>query len=425
MARRILVVCRHFWPEETKLNDLCGRLVSYGFKLDVLCGQPSSKDGEFAEGYNSFKVRRETHEKIDIYRTFDVKKGNNSNIRIFLNYITFPLISLFQSRKLSGKQYDAVLIYQMNPVMMCWPGLRIAEKQHICAYIYVEELWPYAAYSALDVQSGLFRRFLYSISMNCYKKAQKLIVPSYEMRKYFADRLGMLDEQLPVITEFPDNSFFNNTPDGSLMEKLAGSFTVLIHGDFYGQLSVKTVISACALLMQSDASNIVFVVIGESGKIAELASAVSDNGMDDRFFFEGSVNRSALGNYIHITDVVAVIAKPEGEYDYKIPGNIIDFMAMGKPVVASLSGLVRDIVREAGCGYTTEPEDAAGISKAILNIYHMKAGERKQMGEKASAWCQKYHNIDKNSENIAWILAGEDMQEDSSDNSRKSSIQKL
>ena len=93
MPKRILVVCRHFWPEHTRVNDLCDKLAAVGYKVDVLCGQPSAENGDFMKGYGSFRVRRETRDKINIYRTFDVKKGTDSNISIFLNYITFPIAS--------------------------------------------------------------------------------------------------------------------------------------------------------------------------------------------------------------------------------------------------------------------------------------------------------------------------------------------
>ena len=111
MARRILIVSRHFWPEPGRVTDLCERLAAVGYKVDVLCGQPSTTTGTFVKGYNSYKVRRETHNKINIYRTIDVKKGTDSNISIFLNYITFPLTSLFLNKKLMQNRYSAILVY--------------------------------------------------------------------------------------------------------------------------------------------------------------------------------------------------------------------------------------------------------------------------------------------------------------------------
>ena len=409
MPKRILVVCRHFWPEYTRLNELCTRLAAFGFKIDVLCGQPSLESGEFYKGYNSFKVRREVHDKLNLYRTVDVKKGTDSNISIFLNYITFPLMSFFVTRKLEKHRYDAVFVYQLSPVMMCAPGIRIAKKQQIPVYVYVAELWPQRVYSQLDVQSTLFRKFLMSLSMHYYRRATRLIVPTEAMRKYFADRLGLMDEELALVPLTPDPWFEADAVDESLMEKLAGSFHLLITGDFEGELSVKTVIKVALMIREGNARNIRFVVTGSEGRIRELEDAVEQEGLEDYFYFEGNVEPEDLGRYLHIADIMLAIVKPERENEYALPVQVVNMIAAGKPVVASLSGYVRDAIREAGCGMTTEPEDSTGIFQAIMAIYNMSPEEREEMGKKARLCQEQFFNREEHAESIAWILAGENV----------------
>ena len=409
MPKRILVVCRHFWPEYTRLNELCSKLAAFGFKIDVLCGQPSRENGEFFEGYNSFKVRREVHDKINLYRTVDVKKGTDSNISIFLNYITFPLMSFFVMRKLQAHRYDAVFVYQMSSVMTCAPGMRIAKKQEIPVYVYVAELWPQRVYSQLDVQSTLFRKFLMRLSMHYYRKATRLIVSTQAMKKYFADRLGLLDEELALVPLTPDPWYEADAVDESLLEKLAGSFNLLITGDHEKELSVKTVIKVARMIQEGSARSIRFVVTGTDGRIRELSEAVEQEGLSDYFFFEGDVEPEDLGRYLHIADIMLYVVKPERENEYAIPVQVVNQIAAGKPVVASLSGYVRDAIRDAGCGMTTEPEDAAGLYQAIMTIYGMSPEERREMGMNARKCQERYFNRQEHAESIAWILAGENV----------------
>ena len=425
MSRRILVVCRHFWPERAGVTDLCDRLAGYGYKVDVLCGQPSAENGDFVKGYHAFRVRRETHNHITIYRTFDVKKGTDSNISIFLNYITFPAASLFRTRSLAKKNYSAILIYQLSPVIMSSPGFRIGKKLGIPVYLYVAELWPQHCYSVMDIQNRLLRKSLYRLSMHYYRKADKLIVTSQAMRKYFADHLGMMDRQLPVVTSVPDPAYLEDIPDDSLKEKLAGSFTVLIAGDFGGWLSVKTVIRVARKIRESEVRNIRFVVTGTGDRIRQLKKAVNEDGFSDDFYFEGRVSPDNLGRYLHVADILAVIVKPEGENEYTVPPEIISLIAAGKPVVASLSEHTRDLIREAKCGYTTEPEDAAGICQGILSIYRMPQEKRLEVGQNASAWQQTYYNNETNAEKMARIISGEEAPGDASEEDDISSVRKL
>ena len=417
MQKRILVVSRHFWPEHTRLYDLCEKLVSCGFRVDVLCGQPSGEDGEFMKGYNSFKVRRETHKKLNIYRTIDVKRGSFSHVRMFLDYIVFPLMSFRVTKKLEENEYDAVLIYQQSPVMMCGPGLAVAKKRNIPVYIYAAELWPESVFLDLDVQSSLFRKFLYRLSMHYYWEASKVIVTSTEMRRYFAEHLGMTDRELPIVTDFPDEDYEQISIDDTLLEKTAGCFTLLIPGDFREQLSVETIIKTAEMIRGSNANNIRFVVLGTGRKIEQLRKRVRQQMLDDHFYFEGKISSGGIGNYLYVTDIITAFVKPEKISEYTMPHEIINYLAAGKPVVISLSGMVREMIRGAGCGYTTEPEDAAGMYSSIMKIYRMSETERRQMGQKALE-CQQIHfSRDMAAQKIAWILAGEEIESTEPDTS--------
>ena len=51
MARRLLVVTQHFWPENFRINDIVQGLIADGIEVDVLCGLPNYPKGEWFEGY--------------------------------------------------------------------------------------------------------------------------------------------------------------------------------------------------------------------------------------------------------------------------------------------------------------------------------------------------------------------------------------
>ena len=87
---KILVVCQHYWPENFRINDIVDGFIERGHEVDVLCGQPNYPTGEFFKGYDSHTIKEEMHGKVRVYRAFEVKRGSNTNIRIFLNYMTYP-----------------------------------------------------------------------------------------------------------------------------------------------------------------------------------------------------------------------------------------------------------------------------------------------------------------------------------------------
>jgi len=132
-SKRILVVCQHFWPESFRINDLCNGFIENNLEADVLCGQPNYPKGEWYDGYGLFRKRRQTHRGVNIHRTFAIRRGNNSKLRICLNYLSFTLSSLFHVPGLLKNQYDKIFIYELSPVYMAWAGILIGrlKKQRL------------------------------------------------------------------------------------------------------------------------------------------------------------------------------------------------------------------------------------------------------------------------------------------------------
>ena len=76
------------------------------------------------------------------------KKGNTGPM-IFLNYVSWPLFSLFSLPRLHGRKYDAVLCYNTSPVLMSFPAIVYAKLHKIPLTNYVLDIGPenYTRYS--------------------------------------------------------------------------------------------------------------------------------------------------------------------------------------------------------------------------------------------------------------------------------------
>ena len=407
MVKKILVISRHFRPENTRINELCRAFADADIRTDVLCGKPSGEDGEFLPGYHFLKNRRESFGKVSLYRCFDVRKGNGSNLRIFLNCVTFPLGALLKLRRLKHHSYDAVFVFQSSSVLECLPGVRAAKKQKIPLYINVVSVWPQSLYAQMDVRSGLFRKILQAISLHYYRKADRLIVPSEEMQGYFAGLTGISKERLPVVTHVPLSSWEQPFPKEHLMERFAGSFTLFMGGGFASRLSAETLTEAAKMVRKSSMRNVRFVIAGKGEAYDRLKAAVQKANLQDWFYLEGHLPSDVIGAYAYVADVMLGVSEPEETDELLLPQELINYLAAGKPVLISLSGLVRRLVRTAGCGYTTEPHDAKGIFEGISKLYRMAPEERARLGQNAREYQQIFHNPGRNAEDILSILRGE------------------
>ena len=181
--KKILVICQHYWPENFRITDICEGFAERGYEVDVLCGQPNYPKGEWYPGYGPFKNRRQVHNGVRIRRTFEIKRGNNSNIRIFLNYMSFPVASLFHIPYLCRQKYDRIFIYELSPVMMALPGILVGKIMKIKTTMYVLDMWPQNLYSIVNVKSSFWREIAERVSMWHYKNVNQVITVSERMRE--------------------------------------------------------------------------------------------------------------------------------------------------------------------------------------------------------------------------------------------------
>ncbi|MGZ6005792.1 MAG: glycosyltransferase family 4 protein, partial [Candidatus Saccharimonadales bacterium] len=179
---KMLVVCQHFWPEAFRINDICDYLLDRNCEIEVLCGIPNYPKGQFFEGYSYFKNRKQIHNGIEVRRALEIPRGSNTNLRIFLNYISFPWASLFHLPRLLTKKYDKIFIYQLSPVMMSIAGIIVGKLKRTETTMYVLDLWPENLFSVLDIKNRFLRALITKISHWHYRHVDKLVVLSEKMK---------------------------------------------------------------------------------------------------------------------------------------------------------------------------------------------------------------------------------------------------
>ncbi|MBR3242123.1 MAG: glycosyltransferase family 4 protein [Parasporobacterium sp.] len=404
---KILVVCQHYWPENFRINDIVQGFLERGHEVDVLCGQPNYPVGEFFEGYDSHSVKEEMHEGVRIFRTFEVKRGSNSNLRIFLNYSVFPLVSYFRAGKLKNNGYDRIFIYEISPVMMAAAGLRLQKKKKIETVMYVLDLWPQNLYSVLNIQNKLARRFLYWISMVIYKKPDRLITVSEKMRQYFLEKLDFSEEEITFIPQSPEKLYERRISDPELRGRFSKGFQIVFTGNISPAQNFPLILEAAGLLKEEGFSDIHFVIVGDGMSAKDVKQAVSDLKLEEMFTFEGFQPMEQMPAYADIADALIATLKTEGVEDYAIPAKVMSYMALGKPLLIAMEGEINEIVKEARCGLTSDPNDAAQLRDNILTLYRMKKEERENMGENAFLYQQQHFERNQSIDQILQVIQGE------------------
>ena len=394
-------MCQHYWPESFRITDLCEGFVENGIEVDVLCGEPNYPKGEWMEGYGPFAHRREIHNGVKIMRTFEIKRGNNSNLRIFLNYITFPVASFFHIPFLLRRKYDRIFIYQLSPVLMAFSGIILSKIKKIETIMYVLDMWPQNLYAILDIRNKVVKRFIEKVSLWHYCNVDKIMVPSKRMRDYYVSKLNFSENNIVYIPQCCEAVYEKKVLNLELKKRFQNGFNIVFTGNISPDQSFETIINAAISLKAQGIKDINWIIVGDGMSRREVEDSVVRNGLIDNFFFEGFHPKEKIPEYMCIADaLIGCLSKNELQ-DFYIPAKIMSYFAAGKPILLAMDGEVRDIVKEADCGYTCASEDCDTLQKNILKLYEMSENERDNLGNNAYLYHNKYFN---RNENIKEIL---------------------
>lgn len=387
---RVLIVCQHFWPESFRINDISNYLIEKDYEVDVLCGKPNYPKGSFLPGYSYFKPHQETHNGATLYRTFEIPRGNNTNTRIFLNYLSFPIASLFHIPKLLTKKYDKILIYQLSPVMMAIAGIILGKLKHVETTMYVLDLWPENLFSVLPIKNKILNKLATSISHWHYRHVDKLVALSETMKAQLVSVTKISNTRITVLPQACEKEYEIEKSDKDIQNKFRKDkmFNILFTGNLSPAQSLGTMLDAAKILQTRGITDVRWVVVGDGMSRKSFEKEIKEAKLEKNFVFEGFKPLTDIPKYANVADALVGCLVKSDLLDATIPAKVMSYLALGRPVLLAMDGEARDLInKKARCGFACETEDADALAKNIIALRAMSAPERKAMGKRG----KEYH----------------------------------
>lgn len=385
--KKVLVICQHYWPETFRVTDLCEGFVENGYDVDVLCGIPNYPTGKFFKGYGIFKNRRQKYKGVNIFRVLEIPRGNNSNLRISLNYLSFSFFALFHLFKLRKNGYDRVLVYELSPVFMIFPGIVMSRLIKKPLYVYICDFWPYSLFSIIKVKNKFIVKQITKMSFWHYKQANGLMGVFKGIQKRLVNEVKIAPEKTLYIPQAAEKFYEKEEKNKSLEKKYKNRFKIVFAGNINPAQSFETIISAAEKLKNQNVTNIIFIIIGGGMSKNWLIDQVRKKQLTELFSFEGFKPVEEIPQYQTLADVLICALSKSQLFEYGIPAKIQSYMASGKPIVAAMNGSANTLINTSGSGIAVKSGDSQGLANAILTLYKMTPLQRKKIGEMA----RKYH----------------------------------
>ncbi len=391
LKRRLLVVTQHFGPENFRISDIVKGLVESGIDVDVICGIPNYPNGIIPNGYGMFKNRKQSYFGANIYRTFEITRKGNSNIRIFLNYISYPFFALFRILRVIHKKYDAVFCYQTSPVYMIFPAIFYSKLKHIPLTTYVLDLWPENLYSVLDIKNPFLRGVLQRTSHWHYKKSDKLIGMSESLSETLVRITDKDKSYVKTIPQYCEKLYEADVYDNELSKSYKDFFKIVYAGNISPAQNLEVAVDAAVLLKNDRINDIKFIIIGNGMSFEDIKRYAKEKNVEAYFDFLGAKPIEDIPKYHTLADALFASLVKSEDLGLTIPAKITSYMAAGKPILTCIDGEGSAVVDRAECGLTAPSGDAYSLYRNILSLYKLNKEEIEALGFNARKYHFKHH----------------------------------
>ncbi|MBW6499459.1 MAG: glycosyltransferase family 4 protein [Bacteroidales bacterium] len=300
-----------------------------------------------------------------------------------LRPLSFHLILSITLLYMCLTKTDFIYVRQMNSFL----PLLIAKFYGRQSYFEIPND-PYIGYSLINKTKRWAVKLIDTI---CMHLADKIIVLS----DWSKTRLHVLG-RVPIskILVFPsgtDTELFHPIRKEDACRKLKlspASLYVGFIGSFFAYQGIDILIEAAPLVLEK-IPDTRFLLVGDGPMRIAWEKKVQEKDVQSRFIFTGHVPYQEVPNYIGAMDVC--VAPHHQETNQASPVKLFDYMASGRPIVASDIDVVREIVKDSGCAILPEPGDAKSFAQGILFLLENHE-VKQQMAEKARKYAVMYYD---------------------------------
>jgi glycosyltransferase involved in cell wall biosynthesis len=237
------------------------------------------------------------------------------------------------------------------------------------------------------------------------RKSDRIVTVTRGIKKEISRRYGVNAERISIITNGVDLKRFCPAPRGEARKSVGLSqshqYVGFVGGLFPWHGLDQLVMAAPYVLKAKPRTR--FVIVGTGLMYAPLRATVEQRKLNEAFVFTGSVPFNAVPNYVNSFNVCVVFFKRVRK-DPGDPIKLYEYLACGRPVVASNVTGYGDTVESIGAGLSVNSEDPIATADAILKLLRNNR-QTETMGRKGFDMTQVYFGWEKKAEETEQLMS--------------------
>ena len=386
--KNVLIVSQYFWPENFRVNELTEYLTNLGYNVAVITSTPNYPEGKVYEDFKKNPSRFSEYKGAQIVRVKQIPRGRNK-LQLILNYFSFMFAVIFVNRqKLPLTKIDVVISFLPSPIFPAFSANVLKLRFGICKhFMWVLDLWPETPISLGHVQSPFVAMLLRKFISNIYKNADVIFAQSNSFIPLIKEKSpsGKCIEYLPSWVE---DIYFTKVNKKSLkINEDPSRFTILYAGNIGYAQDFETLLTALGVVKKE--VNLRMIFVGEGRAIEWLKKEVIQRELSKAVEFYPQQCIEKMPEIFAHADALYLSLRGKKVFEYTIPGKLPTYFAVGKPILASLSGEGAYHIKSSQSGFVSHPGCHQSLAANIKKLFLLEEEYKKKLGENGRKYCER------------------------------------
>lgn len=219
-----------------------------------------------------------------------------------------------------------------------------------------------------------------------------------ELKKVLMQKYGIKGEKIGIWSSGVSLEKFTKLPitkNSISTIRDSKSFIVIYHGSYSPTRGIENLIKSIGCLKNPLRKKIKLLLVGiNPNRTEDLLRLCNEIGVKEQTEFIPKVEYKEIPAYISLSDIGIIPLPPENEWwRVSSPLKTLEYLAMGKPIIATNIPFHQRIFDKGECGVLIETGSPKALADAITYLYQNR-DKLDEMGKKGREIVEKYHTWD-------------------------------